>query len=279
WLSAESDGKSGNYGLYDLISALDWVQDNIDAFGGDPGRITVFGQSAGAVSTQTLISSKLTRGKIHGAIIQSGGGYRSIITNANTLSRAEELGDIFVKRCKVKSLEEIRAIRAEDLVAPQMECFNESRGKGRSFGPIIDDEILEDAPDTILEQGKHLDIPYMIGCTSNDIGGSAEHESPLKKICIDFSQLNEKLGRKPAYVYYFTHRPLGDDAGAFHSAELCYVFGTLARSWRPKTSEDYALSQSMVRRWCNFITCGDPNGEGLPEWKPCSTTEPFVMEF
>ena len=99
----------------------------------------------------------------------------------------------------------------------------------------------------------------------------------IYKGCINWSLALEKLGRKPAYVYYFTRALLGDDAGAFHSSELWYMFGTLGRSWRPKTEGDYALSKEMMDDWTNFMKTGNPNAEGKDDWKPCTKDDPYVQ--
>ena len=99
----------------------------------------------------------------------------------------------------------------------------------------------------------------------------------IYKGCINWSLALEKLGRKPAYVYYFTRALLGDDAGAFHSSELWYMFGTLGRSWRPKTEGDYALSKEMMDDWTNFMKTGNPNAEGKVDWKPCTKDDPYVQ--
>ena len=218
WLSEESGvGRSGNYAILDQIAALKWVKENIAAFGGDPENITVFGQSAGCMSVQTLVSSPLTENWISKAIFQSAGGYDTGLNRDMPLSEAE-----------IK------------------------------------------------------DIPYMLGSTADDIGVFPEMKEKgehggIYKGCINWSLALEKLGRKPAYVYYFTRALLGDDAGAFHSSELWYMFGTLGRSWRPKTEGDYALSKEMMDDWTNFMKTGNPNAEGKDDWKPCTKDDPYVQ--
>ena len=133
-----------------------------------------------------------------------------------------------------------------------------------------------------VTEGKIKDIPYMLGSTADDIGVFPEMKEKgehggIYKGCINWSLALEKLGRKPAYVYYFTRALLGDDAGAFHSSELWYMFGTLGRSWRPKTEGDYALSKEMMDDWTNFMKTGNPNAEGKDDWKPCTKDDPYVQ--
>ena len=93
----------------------------------------------------------------------------------------------------------------------------------------------------------------------------------------EFSFKLEENGHTPAYVYHFTRQLPGDDAGAFHSAELWYMFGTLNRCWRPFTEQDQELSEEMLTYWTNFMKTGNPNSDGLEKWKPCSKKVAFSM--
>jgi para-nitrobenzyl esterase len=104
-------------------------------------------------------------------------------------------------------------------------------------------------------------------------------DDPLYAGCLAFSHKLEELGRKPAYMYYFTRDLPGDDQGAWHSSELWYTMGTLDRCWRPWTDADHALAERILDYWANFMKTGDPNGEGLPTWKPCDKEESFIMEL
>ncbi|MDR1263089.1 MAG: carboxylesterase family protein [Oscillospiraceae bacterium] len=281
WLTAEA-GRSGNYGILDQIAALEWIRDNIASFGGDPNYVTIFGQSAGALSVQTIISSPLSTGLVHGAILQSAGGYDTGIANDRTLAEAESMGVEFAKMCGAETLEQMRALPVETIVK-NVQIVRQQR-RGLSFAPVVDGYLLKKGYDKIVDNGDHLDVPYMIGLTENDIGMTADmlasgEKSRLYHGCVQWSLKNAQLGRKPAYVYYFTHKPLGDDAGAFHCAELWYMFGLLHRSWRPKDAADYALEKGMVAAWSNFIKRGNPNGDGAPEWIPCAEPERFVRVF
>ena len=112
----------------------------------------------------------------------------------------------------------------------------------------------------------------------------------MKQAAVDWSLLLERQGRRPAYVYCFSRDLPGEDMpapeggfgdmkGAFHSSELWYMFGTLDQCWRPMEESDYELSERMVSYWTNFARTGDPNGDGLPEWKPCTQANTYIQNL
>ena len=284
WLS-EENGTSGNYGTLDQIAALEWIYDNIAAFGGNPDNITVFGQSAGAMSTQTLISSELTRGKIAKAIMQSGGTYGCGLHRDITLKEQEEYGEMLSEILGVNSLEEMRSIPAKKLIASIGPLFEKAmpKAQGLFLTPTIDGKVLDGGYYEIMDSGKTHDIPMMVGSVKDDIltnKNTVKPEgSPLYKGSIAFSHKLEELGRKPAYVYYFKRNLPGDINGAWHSSELWYMMGTMTRCWRPWTDADHALSEQMLDYWTQFMKTGDPNRNDLQQWDVCSKENPFIKEF
>ena len=288
WLDAENEkGISGNYGMLDQVAALKWVYENIEAFGGDPKNITVFGQSAGAMSTQTLVSSPLTKDWIAKAIFQSGGGYQNGLNRDDmTLAFQEKLGSYFVEAAGAKNLEELRALSAEKV----MELFPKFLGKafpeakGLFLVPTIDGYLLEDSYSALIEQMKIRDIPYMLGSTADDILVTPEikqkgEHGPVYDGCLSFCRKVAEAGRQPAWMYEFTRKLPGDENGAFHSSELWYMFGTVKRCWRPLEEGDYALSEQMIDCWTNFMKYGNPNGKAEGSFKPCRGDEKEVFEF
>ena len=272
----------GNYGIQDQIAALDWVKENIASFGGDPENITIFGQSAGGMSVSTLLSTPYAKGKFAKAIIQSGGGYPNPMDRDISMKSALERGHMVLEMAGVSTLAELRAVPMERLleIAGQMMGLFMGQGKGIPFGSAQNGLFRTELFDETSERGKQHNVPLMIGSTKDDIFVSPEEvearESKLSKAAIGLSLVREENGQIPAYVYYFSRNLPGDDAGAFHSAELWYCFGTLGNCWRPMEEVDYKLAEDMVTYWTNFMKNGNPNGEGVAEWPLCTKANPFV---
>lgn len=298
WMSAENEaGLSGNYGTLDQIAALKWIHQNIADFGGDPENITVFGQSAGAMSTQTICSSPLTKGLIAKAILQSGGSYGKGLHRDLPLAEALKIGEKITELLGVKSIEELRAVPL-DVFASTYQKYTEMKFEEVNYDftkleldmiPVIDGYVLEKGYYDLMDAGELHNIPYMIGSTSEDIAVTDEDKRNGKKGMLyegilSFSFKEDEVHNNPSYVYYFRHPLPGDDAGAFHSAELWYMFGTLERCWRPMNGVDRALSNRMLTYWTNFMKYSDPNGDCsqtpvIKQWRRCTDDDPYIEIF
>ena len=291
------DGCITNFALYDQRFSLFWVKENIEAFGGDPGNITIFGQSGGGRSVlfQTLCPQN-PPGLFHKAISMSGSGITVDFIQYQNLKEAEESGRAFFDILGVKTLEEARQIPAEEI-----ERISLANPKFR-WGAVVDGYFLTDQPARLLFQGKRLPVPILAGHTSTemwDFFNDADTEEKFEKkarrllhasadqflnLCEfdkgDFKKTRslasinhqrlcvELLARKsldtgaPFYFYCFSPEiPGWDHPGVFHSSDLWFAFETLAKSWRPFTGKHYDLARIMCNYWTNFARKGDPNGE------------------
>ena len=265
------NGVSGNYGLLDQIQALKWVSNNIGTFGGDPENVTVFGQSAGGGSVLSLCASPLAKGLFHKAIIQSAGGVGSL-GGVFTLSDAEDYGQYIVSSSGL-TFDEFSRLSAEEALEIANAAALSYSGSGFRLKliPCTDGYVLPQDPGQTIASGNHHPMPYMTGSVTGDSKLFGERD-------IDWLKLKSK--DHPLYVYSFCRdMPGGDNAGAFHSAELWYIFGTLMRCWRPLVGADYDLSLRITDYWTSFAKSGNPNSAGNEEWPDYTADRPHIQNL
>jgi para-nitrobenzyl esterase len=321
-LTAESPHRSsGNYGLLDQIAALEWVGRNIEAFGGDPSRVTLFGQSTGGADALYLMASPLAEGLFHGVISQSGSPMNDTRTMADEEARGPRLEELLEIEDSESVLDDLRAAPLERLLEASPEFLN----RELDCAPVADGWALPDAPGRVFAAGEQHDVPLLIGSNADEWTSIGRYADELTPAGLDawlrssWGHLEDQAARlyaggtstdvasavrrwqtdhwftcpsryaarsmaglsSPAFLYRFTRRAPGaggERFGAYHGAEVAYVFDNLAaESWIPRQSGDQELADAMADHWVAFARDGDPDLDRLPHWPSYGAGE--YLEF
>ena len=248
-------GRDGNFGLDDQRTAIRWVKEHIGEFGGDSGSITLMGQSAGAISVQYLCLNGENAGLFRRAVMMSGAGLFPRFALPRRAEDTHGYWEQYMEIAGCKNLDELRRAPLDRLFDAVETIKGLRKDNTYCTMPVVDGALIPAPVEELIKRPLKLD--YMIGYTNTDM------YAPVMAF------IGNRFGKRSgAYLYLFDLDAPGDKNGAFHSSDLRYVFETLDGSWRPYGERDREAAAQMASYLANFARTGDPNGEGLPVWKP-----------
>ncbi|BBZ97214.1 para-nitrobenzyl esterase [Bradyrhizobium diazoefficiens] len=310
WLThpALSEDGSGNYGLMDQIAALHWVHDNIAAFGGDPGNVTLFGNGAGATSIALLMLCDEVRGLFQKAILQSVPGR----VRLRSRQEAEAWGLQFVATLGPDAKEtNARAIGPARLLAAEKKLLAKVP---LGFAPTIDGSLVREDIAAGFAAGHEGRIPLIIGSNDDETDFDSEPDiaealassgtavDDLRKLYPDLAKASDLAARfytdkvfsepvrllarlhaasgAPTFRYRFAYVPearrTNPDGG--HGRELQFIFGVEGVPGAGIFSRrDRELASRMRSYWINFARSGDPNGPDLPRWDAAASGDRLLL--
>jgi para-nitrobenzyl esterase len=301
------DEPKANYAFMDQVAALAWVKANIAALGGDPNRVTIFGQSAGGGSVSQLMLIPQARGLFQQAIVQSGGGrdvWPFLATDRPGKVSAESIGVAFADKAGAKNADAaaLRALPAAKLLG-KLDLLNAE--EATFSGPVVDGRLVTGSAVEGFAAGKQAKIPLLIGANSDElgiipsflkgifagrlIGQLGLPEDRLQAIYGDKSAMNADLpsdatfvepahalasraakSGQPVWTYsfgYVAEAKRKDWRGAPHSGDLGYVFDTLGKLKDPPSPADQVAATRWADTWTTFAKTGDP---GWPRYDPAT---------
>ena len=319
-LSQESAlGVSGNYGFLDQVAALRWVRDHIDVFGGDPDRVTIFGESAGSWSVNTLQVLPVSEGLFHRAIGQSGAvlaPVRALRDEVHGMQSAESLGTELAASLSAPTLDALRAL-------PAHVVLEAASAQEWPTSPVVDGVVLPDQPGTLFSEGRQHDVPVMAGF-NKDEGTSLTApawrpqepqaweqsvrarfdthadamlevypaETPEASFLDAFRdewfgwQTTEWANRmqnvdSQAWVYYFTQHPPVPGSDQLRAFHAAEIAYAFGNHqlFEDTPAQDVALAEMMSDYWVSFAEDGDPNRADLPSWEAWDPARRNYLEF